>query len=126
MRIQRNEYRLKIAHRQLAGHLNKELARVYLIAGEEPLLVDEALAAVRAKAQQSGYAERELHVVDRSFKWADLEMQADNLSLFSSLKLLELRLSSPRLGDAGSKAARSLVENISDDQLLLIGIHAKA
>ncbi len=116
---------MKIAYRQLAGHLNSELARVYLIAGEEPLLVDEALAAVREAAERAGFAERELHVVDRSFRWAELESQADNLSLFASRKLLELRLSSPRIGDAGSRAARELIEHVSDDQLVLIGIHAR-
>ena len=116
---------MKIAQRQLAANLKSSLARVWLIAGDEPLLVDESLAAVRAAAQAQGFTERELHVVDRSFKWAELESAADNLSLFASRKVLELRLSSPRLGDAGSKAARALVEREDEDQLLLIGIHAK-
>jgi DNA polymerase-3 subunit delta len=116
---------LKIASRQLAGHLKSELADVYLIAGDEPLLVNEALAAVRSAAEREGYAERELHVVDRGFKWSELESHADNFSLFSSRRLLELRLSSPRIGDAGSKAARDLVENVAEDQCILIGIHAR-
>ena len=116
---------MKIAYRQLAGRLESGLARVWLIAGEEPLLVDEGLTAVRDAARAAGFAERELHVVDRGFKWTALESQADNLSLFSSRKLLELRMGSARLGDAGSKAAKSLIENTTDDRLLLIGIHAK-
>jgi DNA polymerase-3 subunit delta len=116
---------LKIAYRQLAGQLKSGLARVYLVAGDEPLLVEEALDAVRASARNEGYAERELHVVDRGFKWADLETQVDNFSLFASRKLVELRLMSARLGDAGSKAARSLIETTDEDRLLLIGIHSK-
>ncbi|MGD2167416.1 MAG: DNA polymerase III subunit delta [Gammaproteobacteria bacterium] len=116
---------MKIAQRQLPGQLRGGLARAYLVAGEEPLLVDEALSAIRAAARQAGFLERELHVVDRGFKWAELGSQADNLSLFASRRLLELRLTSPRLGDAGSRAARELLENLSEDQLLLIGIHAR-
>lgn len=116
---------MKIAYRQLAGQLKSGLARAYLIAGEEPLLVDEALTAVRDAAIAAGFTERELHVVERGFKWAELESQADNFSLFASRKVLELRLSSARLGDAGSKAARALIENDAEDRLLLIGIHAK-
>jgi DNA polymerase-3 subunit delta len=116
---------LKIAHRQLAGHLRGDPARVWLIAGDEPLLVDEALMQVRAAAERAGFADRELHVVDRGFKWGELESSTDNLSLFASRRLIELRVNSPRLGDSGSKAARALVENMADDQFLLIGIHAK-
>jgi DNA polymerase-3 subunit delta len=116
---------LKIAQRQLASQLKSGLARVYLVAGDEPLLVDEALGAIREAARAEGFAERELHVVDRGFKWAELETQADNLSLFSSRRILELRLMSARLGDAGGKAARSLIEGADDDRLLLIGSHSK-
>ena len=89
------------------------------------VFVNEALAGVRVAAEREGFAERELHVVDRGFKWGELESHADNFSLFASRRLLELRLSSPRIGDAGSKAARELIENIADDQCLLIGIHAR-
>ena len=116
---------MKIAQRQLAGALKSGLAQAYLIAGDEPLLVDEALAAVRDAAAAAGFAERELHVVERGFKWGDLETRADNLSLFASRRLIELRLSSARLGDAGSKAIRALIEDVDPDRLLLIGMHAR-
>ncbi|MDP2155629.1 MAG: DNA polymerase III subunit delta, partial [Sulfuricella sp.] len=42
---------------QLAAHLQRGLAPLYLIYGDEPLLALEAADAIRAKARQEGYAE---------------------------------------------------------------------
>ena len=91
------------------------------MAGDEPLLVDEALEAIRATARASGFTSRELHVVDRSFRWADLESGADNLSLFATRKIVELRMQSPRPGDAGSRTIASLADRDDPDRLQLVG-----
>ena len=101
---------MKLQARHLPGHLARELASVYLVAGDEPLLVSEALQEIRARARADGFEERELHVVERAFKWKELEAGAENLSLFSSRRIIELRLPSPRPGDLGARTLRSLVE----------------
>jgi DNA polymerase-3 subunit delta len=98
---------------------------VYLVAGDEPLLVDESLEAIRAAARDQGFTTRELHSTDRSFRWADLEGAADNLSLFATRKILELRLASPRPGDAGSKTIAALAERHDPDRILLVGVSEK-
>lgn len=116
---------MKIAARQLARHLDEALAPSYLIAGDEPLLVAEAADRVRAAARAAGFDERELHVVDRSFRWNELEADAGNLSLFGSRKLVELRLPSPRPGDAGARTLRALAEDPQPDRLLLVTIGAR-
>ena len=59
---------LKVRFNQLETHLNRGLAKVYLVAGDEPLLVDEALEQVRAAAMRAGFTSRELHAADRSFR----------------------------------------------------------
>lgn len=116
---------MRLAERQLQRHLTGRLAGVYLVAGDEPLLVGRALADIRRAARQQGFVERDLHIVDRGFRWAELEAGADNLSLFATRKIVELRLSSPRPGDAGGRSLRALAEQPDPDRLLLIGINAK-
>ena len=43
---------------QLAAHLERELRPLYVVYGDEPLLVIEAADAIRARARQQGYRDR--------------------------------------------------------------------
>lgn len=116
---------MKIALRQLARHLNDTLAPSYVIAGDEPLLVAEAAGRVRAAARSAGFEERELHVVERGFRWSDLEAGADNLSLFGARRIIELRMPAPRPGDAGARTLRALADDPQPDRLLLVTIGSR-
>jgi DNA polymerase-3 subunit delta len=116
---------LKIPLRQLDRHLAERLANVYLVAGEEPLLVDEALEHVRAAAMRSGFTSRELHTADRSFKWVDLLSGADNLSLFATRKIVEIRLASPKPGDQGASAIAELAQRRDPDTLVIVAVGDK-
>ena len=111
---------MKLHGRQLGGHLSRELAPVYLVTGDEPLLVGEAGAAIRACAQRAGFEQRDYYVVERGFDWQALTAGADNLSLFASRRIVELNLPAPRPGDAGGRALRALAQRPDPDRLLLI------
>jgi DNA polymerase-3 subunit delta len=54
---------------QLAAHLERDLRPLYVLYGDEPLLVIEAADAIRAKARQQGYSEREVLTVLPHFDW---------------------------------------------------------
>lgn len=116
---------MKISPLKLAQHLDGRLASVYLVSGDEPLLVEQATDQIRAAARRQGFTEREVHTVERGFRWAELEHGMDNLSLFASRRIVELRLPSPRPGDSGARAIRSLAEARDPDRLVLIKIAAK-
>jgi len=116
---------LKIPFRQLERHLSDRLAKVYLVAGDEPLLVDEALEQLRAAAMRTGFTSRELHTADRSFKWHQLLAGADNLSLFATRKIVEIRLSVPKPGDEGSETIAALSERNDPDTLVIVAVGEK-
>lgn len=111
---------MKLNARQLQRHLTGGLARIYLVSGDEPLMVAEALDAIRARARRGGFEQRELFVVDKGFRWNELESAADNLSLFATRRIVELRLSSTRPGEAGGRALRNLAESADPDRLVLV------
>ena len=116
---------MKLPLGQLAGHLRKQLAHIYLIAADEPLLVAEATDLVRRAALEQGFEERKLHFVERGFRWDQLAAGGGNLSLFAARQIVEIRMSSPRPGDAGAKAIRALAESDNPDQLVIISIQAR-
>ncbi len=111
---------MKISGDNLSGHLSKNLERAYLVSGDEPLLVLEAAESIREAAAQRGFQYRDLNVVERGFKWAELEAVADNLSLFATPPILEFRLDNPKTCALGGRSIRALAESPDPDRLLLV------
>ena len=77
---------------QLAAHLQRPLAPVYVLHGDEPLLQIEAAQSIRDAAAKAGFAERELLVADSGFNWQTLAAANQSLSLFGSRRILDLRI----------------------------------
>jgi len=105
---------------QLAAHLERELRPLYVLYGDEPLLVLEAADAIRAKARASGYSEREVLTVLAQFDWGALLAAGGNMSLFGDKKLIDLRIPGGKPGKEGGAALQAWCENLSLDNLLLI------
>jgi DNA polymerase-3 subunit delta len=104
----------------LSQKLGNGLAGIYLVSGDEPLLVGEACDAIRATARSQGFDERDLHVADRGFDWDELLASGSNLSLFASRRILELRLPTGKPGDKGGKAIGQLARQADPDTLVLV------
>lgn len=111
---------MKLTLESLRTHLAGEPARAYLVSGDEALLVGEAADAIRACVKRAGFAEREVHFIERVADWEDVRAASNNLSLFGSRKLIELRLPSGKPGTGGGKAIAELLENPSPDNVYLM------
>lgn len=111
---------MRVYANQLGGHLRGKLAPVYLIAGDEPLLVDECCDAVRAAAAASGYAERQVFTVEPGFDWNTLHGALHSLSLFSAKRLVELRMSAQAPTQAAGQLLADIVARLVDDVLLIV------
>lgn len=111
---------MQLRPEQLAAHLDKPLAPLYLLHGDEPLLVIEAADAIRAAARKQGFEEREVIVVGTSFKWDELFLAAGNMSLFGGNKLVDLRIPSGKPGREGSEALQRYVGTLGPGIVTLI------
>lgn len=111
---------MRLKAEQLPAALEKKLAPIYFISGDEPLQLGEAADAVRLAAKNSGYENRELLTVDAHFSWQDFMQAANAMSIFSDKKIIDLRLPSGKPGMEGSKALVSYCERPPEDTLLLI------
>lgn len=111
---------MKISGDSLPPQLARGLSSIYLVSGDEPLLVNEAADAIRARARNEGFTERDLHVVERGFDWQALLGDSRALSLFAQRKIIEIRLANPTPGDQGAAAIIELATQSSADNLVLI------
>ncbi len=111
---------MRLRAEELDAHLKRPLLPLYLLAGDEPLQMQEAADAVRAAARAQGFTEREVLHVEAGFNWDSLAAASGNLSLFAERRLVELRLPGGKPGDAGSKALTAYAGQPPEDNLLLI------
>lgn len=111
---------MKIYPEKLASNLKEEIKPIYIVSGDEALLIQEACDSIRFMLRQSGYSERDLFHVDAAFDWQQILYSASSMSLFAEKKLIELRMPSGKPGDKGAKVLKSYVDNIPEQTVLLI------
>jgi DNA polymerase-3 subunit delta len=105
---------------QLAAHLERSLAPVYVVHGDEALIAMEAGDAIRAAARRAGCAEREVLVVEPGFRWDAFLAASANLGLFGARKVVDLRIPSGKPGVDGARALEACAANPNPDDVLLV------
>lgn len=108
-----------IAADKLPGALKASLAPIYIVAGDETLVIEESCDLIRSAAKKNGFEDREIYHVDNQFDWSTLLQISQSLSLFGSKRLIELRLNN-KVNDKGRKALVEYAEHPSDADILLI------
>ncbi len=111
---------MQIRADQLQRHFEAgNLKSIYLVSGDEQLLVDEACDDIVAAATGLGFDERTVFEAVARAPWDDLFADAGNLSLFATKRLLDLRIPPRGLDRAGSAAIRGYLEAPLADTLVL-------
>jgi DNA polymerase III subunit delta len=102
---------MQVPAQQLTQHLQRGLKSLYTLHGDEPLLQQEALDAIRAAARAQGYTERTSHTVAGAhFDWSEVLAAGGSLSLFADKQIVEIRIPSGKPGKDGSAALQQLAE----------------
>ena len=109
-----------LKYEALESHLRKELAPLYILTGDEHLLLLEAADMIRKAARSRNFTERDVLTVERSFKWGQLQASNNAMSLFGDRKLVELRIPTGRPGKEGSVALQEYVAELNPDNITLI------
>lgn len=112
---------MRLTFEQLRSRLTRGLDSVYLVTGDEPLQVEDALSSVRSAARSHGFAERVVLRADADFDWTELAHYTDNLSLFANQRLVELRLAAnTRIGEPGASVLIRYASRPNPDTVLLL------
>lgn len=104
---------------QLPAALNRGLAPIYLVSGDEPLAVGEASDVIRAAARAAGIADRTVFFIERGFAWDELRHASQALSLFADRRLFELRMPTGK-PDKGAEVLIDLASKPPPDVMCLI------
>jgi DNA polymerase-3 subunit delta len=111
---------MQIPAGQLANHLQRGLQGLYTVHGDEPLLQQEVLDAIRAQARTNGFSERTVHTVAGAhFDWSGVLAASGSLSLFSDRQMVEIRIPSGKPGKDGGVALQQLAEQARGNQDVL-------
>jgi DNA polymerase-3 subunit delta len=111
---------MRLSPTELQRRLERELAPVYLISGDEPLQLGEAADAVRGAAAGRGFTTRERLEASAGFDWNQLLAEANSLSLFAEKKLIDLRIPGGKPGREGGAALAEYCAAPPPDTLLLV------
>jgi len=111
---------MKIYHNQLNSILNQKIQLVWLVFGDEPWQKNDSLNQIRFHAQQQGFIELIRFSADDKFNWQQLIDEYQSLSLFADKRIIEVELTSTKIGDQASKTLIELSKQFHSDIILIL------
>ena len=86
---------------------------LYIFSGDEPLLMMEAIDALRLAAKKLGFTEREVLLQERGFDWSALMSAGQTMSLFGDKRWVELRIPTGKPGRDGAEALKQFATQVA-------------
>ena len=119
---QKDLRKVKVYPNKLADDLRGKLRKLYIVSGDEQLLVQETTDLIRRALRSYGFMERELFHAEAGFEWSSLLQSVASMSLFAEKKLIEVRMPSGKPGDKGGKILAELTDQLNEDNVLLLAL----
>lgn len=112
-----------VEHLQRSG---QRLAPLYVVSGDEPLLVTETIDALRMAARAAGYTDRTSMLMDARSDWSAVIAATQSVSLFGERRVLELKIPTGKPDKSGADTLVRLAEqaekNPDPDAVILIAL----
>lgn len=113
---------MRIYHNQLDNTLKQGFKPIWLVFGDEPWQKNDALEKIKSTAKKQGFDEIIRFSIDDKFDWHELFQEYQSMSLFSSLRIIEIEFINGKIGDNGAKAITQLLTLLHQDiQLIFHG-----
>ncbi|WP_298138908.1 DNA polymerase III subunit delta [Acidiferrobacter sp.] len=96
----------------------RDLRRVYLVCGDEPFLIEEAVTRIVEAATAAGIGERQRFFLESGFSWGQFREALASPSLFAARSLHELRVREAREGLG--RELPSCLPLVAPDAVLLV------
>ncbi|MDT8363906.1 MAG: DNA polymerase III subunit delta [Nitrosomonas sp.] len=113
---------MKLSPEQLTEQIRQTIAPLYILVGNELLLVMESADEIRLRVAEQGYADREIMMVDQHFDWTALCRWGRQSSLFGNRRLLDIRIPTGKPGREGSAALEAFSRHLPADAITVISL----
>jgi DNA polymerase-3 subunit delta len=113
---------MRIYHNHLEKTLTQGFKPIWLVFGDEPWQKNDALEKIKNSAEKQGFDEVIRFSIDDKFNWDELFQEYQSMSLFSSLRIIEVEFTTGKIGDNGAKGVAQLLSLLHQDiQLIFHG-----
>ena len=111
---------MKVSDINFKDPMQKKLQNIYIILSNESVLIEESLEKIYAKARSENFTEKESYVIGKGTNWDFLSSAEDNLDLFTTKKVIEIKLLEQGPGVKGAKALKDYVKEPDPNILLVV------
>ena len=111
---------MKAHSKDLRNLVQKELKPVYIFFAEESIQLSSLTDQILLSAKNSNFEEKTTHVISKDTDWTFLDSNNENLDLFGSKKIIEVKLLGSGPGNKGSKALKEYSLEPDPNKLLIV------
>ena len=111
---------MKVSDQGINKSLSDKLHNIYLVLGEESLQIQEVTDPILSRAKKDEFLERVSYVITKQTDWSFLKSSSENLDLFGSKKILEIKLIGTGPGNAGASALKEYSKDSDPNKVVLI------
>ena len=111
---------MKAHSKDLRNLVQKELKPVYIFFAEESIQLSSLTDQIILSAKNSNFEEKTTHVISKDTDWTFLDSNNENLDLFGSKKIIEVKLLGSGPGNKGAKALKEYSLKPNPNKLLIV------
>ena len=111
---------MKAHSKDLRNLVQKELKPVYIFFAEESIQLSSLTDQIILSAKNSNFEEKTTHVISKDTDWTFLDSNNENLDLFGSKKIIEVKLLGSGPGNKGSKALKEYSLKPDPNKILIV------
>lgn len=105
---------------KFSDKLGIKLSKSYSIFGENSFQIEELTEQIYKLVKRHSYENKEVHIINNKTDWTFLNSSEENLDLFSSKKIIEIKLVGTGPGREGAKAITNYLKSDYKEKILLI------
>ena len=110
---------MKLNRDKFFSETGKEIQNIYTFFADESIQITELSDHVIEAAKKHGFEEKQTFIISKDTDWSFLQTTNENLDLFGSKKIIEIKLIGIGPGNKGSKAIKEYCANPDEDKLLI-------